>query len=63
MPSSANERMYCYLDGTPQWSGKDSDDVDHNDDGDAEEYVLVDPDGDEAGVNNLYANDNSSFKN
>ena len=61
MLSSANERMYCYLDGTPQWYGKDGDDVDDDDDGDAEEYVHVDADRDGAGVNNHYANDNSFF--
>ena len=61
MLSSANERMYCYLDETPQGSGKDGDDVDDDGDGDAEEYVHVDADGDGSGVNNHYANDNSFF--
>ena len=63
MPSSANERMYCYLDGTLQWSGKNGADVDDADDGDgnAEAYVQVDADGDGPGVNYHYANDNSFF--
>ena len=34
MLSSANESMYCYLDGTPQCSGKDGEEVDDDDDGD-----------------------------
>ena len=54
--------MYCYLDGTLQWSGKDGDDVDDDDDGDdadADEYVLVDEAGDGAGVNIHYASDNN----
>ena len=64
MPSSANERMYCYLDGIPvsQWCGKDVDDVDDDDDGDdadADKYVHVDAAGDGAGVNIHYASDNN----
>ena len=64
MLSSANERMYCYLDGTPQWSGKDGDDVEDDDDGDDandDEYIHVDADGDDCGVNIHYANDKSFF--
>ena len=64
MPSSANESMYYYLDGAPQWCGKDGDDVDDDDDGDdadTDEYVHVDADGHGAGVNNHYANDNMFF--
>ena len=66
MPSTANERMYCYLDGSPQWCGNDGDDVDDDDDGDdadADEHVHVDADGDGAGVNIHYASDNKFFKN
>ena len=68
MRSSANERMYCYLDGAPQWCGKDGDYVDDNgdvDDADPEEYyVRVDEDGDGVkGVINHYANDKSFFWN
>ena len=64
MLSSANERMYWYLDGTPQWSGKEGDDLDDDDDcddADADEYIHVDADGDDSGVNNHYANDNFFF--
>ena len=67
MPSSANDRMYCYLDGTPRWCGNDGDDVDDDDVGDddaADEHdVQADADGDYAGVNNYYASDNDFFKN
>ena len=66
MPSNANERMYCYLDGSPQWCGNDCDDVDDDDDdddADADEYVHLDADGDGAGVNINYASDNKFFKN
>ena len=63
MPSSANERIYCYLGGIPlsQWCGKDGDDVDdddNSDDADADEYVHVDAAGDGASVNIHYASDN-----
>ena len=64
MPSSANERMYCYLDGAPQLCGKDGDDVDDDyvgDDGDSDVYFHVVEDGDGAGVNNHYANDKTFF--
>ena len=64
MPSSANERMYCYLDGTPQSCGNGGDDVDDDDDdyyADADEYVHVDADGDDAGVNIHNASDNNFF--
>ena len=67
MPRSANERMYCYLDGTHHWCGNDGDGVDDDNDGDNDDTdehdVHVDADGDYAGVNNYYAGDNDFFKN